>query len=320
MAASLINTECKRYGCIKNLLACYANCRYSGRCDDLKTEILDKTDQAAKDISTYLVERGRKPITIQILKRGVKFTDIANVKNVIPAKRERPATSERPKSEIMVARIKSVSPKPIIGPRAKIEAQKEPARRNDPVRLKRKKSRKRVSPKSSISFKAVESNIVNLRKARTTSYLEKSQALPKQKLKPEQRQKSVRKRKQNTKSRKKITAHNSSELNKRESITMPKRALTKSIESPVVKEAVSNITSGDMALNANKKTKTSRAAKRKSSSKSRNGKVYIIVDGKTASIVDEQGLMQYLFTNPSTGARYFEASEVEARLQIALKK
>ncbi|MGA9772060.1 MAG: hypothetical protein WBV94_23715 [Blastocatellia bacterium] len=314
MAASLINTECKRYGCIKNLLACYANCRYSGRCDDLKTEILDKTDQAAKDISTYLVERGRKPITIQIMKRGVKFTDIANVKNVIPAKRERPAKNERAKSERRQTRINNVSTKPIIGARAKIEAQKAPARRIDSIRLKRKKSRKRASPKSSISFKDVESNIVNLRKARTTSYLEKSQALSKQKQKP------ARRRRQNTKSGKKITAHNSSEPNKRESITMPRRAITKSIESPVVKESVSNITSGESAMQANKKMKTPRAAKRKSSSKSKNNKVYIILDGKTASIVDEQGLMQHLFSSPSPGARYFEASEVEARLQIAPKK
>ena len=47
MATSLINTECKRYGCIKNLLACYANCRYSTRCDDLKNEVSysDATDR-----------------------------------------------------------------------------------------------------------------------------------------------------------------------------------------------------------------------------------------------------------------------------------
>src|ERR1044072_5487103 len=75
MTISLINTECKRYGCIKNLLACYANCRYSTRCDDLRNEILDKTELATSDINKYLIERGRTPITIQPMKRGLKFAD-----------------------------------------------------------------------------------------------------------------------------------------------------------------------------------------------------------------------------------------------------
>ncbi len=184
--ASLINTECKRYGCIKNLLACYANCRYSGRCDDLKNEILDKTDQAAKDISTYLGERGRKPITIQIMKRGVKFTDIANVKNVIPAKAER--REARIKSE-----IKPPSPRPVIGVSPKIEARMKPSR------LKRKKSRKRAKPKSASAFSAVESNVVNVRKARAASYLEKTQALSTKKT--ARKRKPSRKKKKSAKNR-----------------------------------------------------------------------------------------------------------------------
>ncbi|HST20476.1 MAG TPA: hypothetical protein VLR90_05135 [Blastocatellia bacterium] len=281
MAASLINTECKRYGCIKNLLACYANCRYSGRCDELKNEILDKTDQAAKDINSYLGERGRKPIMIQIMKRGVKFTDIANVKNVIPAKAER----------------------------------------KEPIRLKRKKSRNRAKPKSSPTFSAVESSVVNIRKTRAASYLEKTQALSTQKT--ARKRKPARKRKESAKPGNTITtkaARNSFKLNQRESITMPKRAINKSIESPVEKESVSNITSGDLSTSANSRTKTRRKSSSKSRSASRNGKVYIILEGKTANIVDEKGLMQHLFTNPSAGARYFEASEVEARINIVLKK
>lgn len=308
--ASLINIECKRYGCIKNLLACYANCRYSGRCDDLKNEILDKTDQAAKDINSYLSDRGRKPITIQIMKRGVRFTDTTNVKNVIPSK------VEHTKSAHIATRIKSEikpSPRPVIGASAKIEARKEP------IKLKRKKSRRRVKPKSFPSFSAAESNVVNIRKSRAASYLEKTQALPTRKRKP------ARKSKKSAKTKNKIiakAARNSFELNQRESITMPKRSITKSIESPV--EAVSNITSADRAASANGKAKMPRAARRKGSSKSRsasrNGKVYIILEGKTASIVDEQGLMQHLFASPSNGARYFEASEVEARVHIVIKK
>src|SRR5690348_1302776 len=73
MAASTINTECKRYGCMKNLLACYANCRYTGRCDELRNELADKAAAAESDINRYLSERGRNPILVQILKRGVKF-------------------------------------------------------------------------------------------------------------------------------------------------------------------------------------------------------------------------------------------------------
>src|ERR1051325_9097582 len=75
MAISLINTECKRYGCMKNLLACYANCRYSTKCEDLRNEVISKPEQASTDINKYLSERGRTPITIQLMKRGLKFSE-----------------------------------------------------------------------------------------------------------------------------------------------------------------------------------------------------------------------------------------------------
>lgn len=298
--ASLINIECKRYGCIKNLLACYANCRYSGRCDDLKNEILDKTDQAAKDISTYLSERGRKPVTIQIMKRGVRFTDITNVKNAIPAKVERAKPAPIPtriKSE-----IKPLPPRPVVSADSKSGARKEP------IRLKRKKSRKRVNQKSAPSFSAVASTVANVRKARAASYLEKAQSLSTQKIKH------TRKRKKSAKAKNKIIAkapRHSTEPNRRENTIMSK-------------ETGSNITSGEQSASANGRAKTPRASRRKGSSKSRsssrNGKIYIILEGKTASLVDEQGLMQHLFASPSNGARYFEASEVEARVHIVAKK
>jgi len=50
------------------------------------------------------------------------------------------------------------------------------------------------------------------------------------------------------------------------------------------------------------------------------GKVYIIIEGQTATVVNEQGLMAHLFSNRSKTTRYFEASEVEARVQIVLKR
>src|SRR5215213_8675438 len=75
MAISHITTECKRYGCMKNLLACYANCRFSTRCDELRNEIIEKPEQAAADINAYLGERGMRLIQIQFPKRGVKFAE-----------------------------------------------------------------------------------------------------------------------------------------------------------------------------------------------------------------------------------------------------
>src|SRR5262249_48328497 len=88
MAASTINTECKRYGCMKNLLACFANCRYTMRCDELRNELADKTAEAESDINRYLSERGRAPVVVQILKRGVKFDDKAG-------RRPRPAAAKK---------------------------------------------------------------------------------------------------------------------------------------------------------------------------------------------------------------------------------
>jgi hypothetical protein len=43
---------------MKNLLACYANCRFVTRCDELRNEIIEKPEQAATDINSYLGERG----------------------------------------------------------------------------------------------------------------------------------------------------------------------------------------------------------------------------------------------------------------------
>ena len=64
--------------------------------------------------------------------------------------------------------------------------------------------------------------------------------------------------------------------------------------------------------------------RRKTAAKSRTPaaqtKIYIIIEGQTASIVDEQGLMSHLFSNNSKNTRYFEASEVEARVQIVPKR
>ena len=247
MAISLINTECKRYGCIKNLLACYANCRYSTRCDDLRNEIIDKTELASSDINKYLVERGRTPITIQLMKRGLKFADAESL--AVKSSKPRGALFED-KPLALPRIIKSPKRRPhSIDARKRTSSNREPVKKLEPVLTKIRKSA--VMPRRPKK----ESNL---------NLAEKEQ-----------------------------------------------------ISNPPVQSPESS------AHNKPRMTKPARSKKRKSSSGSRsvdrNGKVYIILEGKSASVVDEHALMMHLFTNPSSGARYFEASEVEARVQITKK-
>jgi hypothetical protein len=51
-----------------------------------------------------------------------------------------------------------------------------------------------------------------------------------------------------------------------------------------------------------------------------NKQLFIVLKGNYASLVDEHGLMKHLFSNPSANARYFKATEIEAKLQIVEKK
>jgi hypothetical protein len=48
--------------------------------------------------------------------------------------------------------------------------------------------------------------------------------------------------------------------------------------------------------------------------------MFIILDGEKSALVDEKGLMAKLLAGVSPNARYFEATEIELRLQIAHKK
>jgi hypothetical protein len=198
MAISQIITECKRYGCMKNLLACYANCRYNTRCDDLKGELADKTEQAERDINEFLRERGQKPIQIKTLARGLRFI---------------PLSTEAKKSATSVKK----------DTRAALSVK----------RLKRKRKKKLMPAKS------------------------------------EPIQKSA----------------------------------------PVVSEKP-----------AVKKAKRKSSARKPASVKARDGKLYIILEGDTATVVDQHGLMQRMMTRSSSSARYFEAHEVEARIQIVPKR
>ncbi len=191
---------------MKNLLACYANCRYNTRCDDLKTELADKTEQAEKDINGFLRERGQKPIQIKTLTRGLRFVPLASgsvKKRVVSLKTEKPARITRP------------------------------------AKPRKRKGKKKLMPAKS------------------------EQSLPR-----------------------------------------PTSMIA--TEKPA----------------AAKKTKRTSARKSNAPSapKARDGKLYIIMEGDSATIVDQHGLMQRMMSKSSSSARYFEAHEVEARIQIVPKR
>lgn len=191
---------------MKNLLACYANCRYNTRCDDLKTELADKTDQAERDINQFLRERGQKPIQIKTLTRGLRFI--------------------------------SISPTDIKKSAASLKKEK-PARAARPAKRRKQKRKKRLMPVKSESSTRSTSGAVS--------------------------------------------------------------------EQP-------------SAAKKSKQKSRPRKSNAGSSVKGRDGKLYIILEGDSATIVDQHGLMQRMMSKTSSSARYFEAHEVEARIQIVPKK
>jgi hypothetical protein len=80
---------------------------------------------------------------------------------------------------------------------------------------------------------------------------------------------------------------------------------------------------GSGEIKMEKRAEKNRSKPRRRKAASHNGKAprksaktYIIVEGRSASIVDEQGLMQHILSRTSPDARYFEATEVVARVQI----
>ena len=310
MAASTINTECKRYGCMKNLLACFANCRYTMRCDELRGELTDKAAQAESDINHYLSERGRGPVLVQILKRGVKFDDQAGRSSRKPPAMAPPVAVEvkphlrlavnappppkrKPPRPVVVlsGRAENRSPRTVTAPRlspaAKVKsATKTRAVRRPAIRAKRQPDSRDV----------VAGTVLTGTKAPRAASLRLTVAAPRP---------SVRKR-----------------------TDMPRRA--KSTSKANVMDGDRAAQPPEMSVLAVKPDSAARpsseraAPRRKAAAKARKpaaqGKVYIIIEGQTASIVDEQGLMTHLFSNNSKNTRYFEASEVEARVQIVPKR
>jgi hypothetical protein len=323
MATSLINTECKRYGCMKNLLACYANCRYSTRCDDLRNEVINNTDQASSDINKYLSERGRSPVIIQLMKRGLKFSDA-------------PPPDARPGSDKQLpAAIKGSTTE---APRIKTKIIHRPAQAPAPVnnsanlstRGMTKNRKRRPKLRAALLGKSKESRVgvttVKLGKTQGASYLEKPPVVS--------RKKRGAKQKPQSRKTKKMFGREGGSAEKlapmtrnRKSDVMARRPKNEFSATATDKEQVLNQPAQNQDVSANSKpmmtrparSKKKRSAAARGNSAERNGKVYIILEGKSANVVDEQGLMMHLFTNPSSGARYFEASEVQARVQIIKK-
>lgn len=204
---------------MKNLLACFANCRYNTRCEDLRNEIADKTEQAATDINQYLAEKSTPLIRIQMLTRGLKFVPLTKLEKPKRERRAEPAIS----SESHAKQVQPVIKK-----------------RSRKISMPRKS--KRVQPTDTISNGA------------STQAEEAKESRPK--------------------------SNNS-----------PKR------------------TSQPRANSAGRSKKNTG-----------KGKLYIILENDAATVVDEQGMIRRMLAGPSTKARFFEAKEVEAQLQIVYKK
>ncbi len=92
---SPINIECQRYGCMKNLLACYANCRFNLRCDDLREVLVGQQEQAEQLLNDYRLTRDQPPVRIQFLARSLKF--VAQEKAPLRTRKPQPKKTKRAK-------------------------------------------------------------------------------------------------------------------------------------------------------------------------------------------------------------------------------
>lgn len=316
MAVSHINTECKRYGCIKNLLACYANCRYSARCDDLRKELEDKTEEAATDINAYLSQQNRPPITVQLQKRGVKFLPLTSVEIKPKSRKLRAGVSKtrslrsyavsnstdslvRPKkTSSAIERVSRVSSQPVSNGNSVIS---KAASKNKAVK-KRRKSIKRTAAGRASSKKASAASDRKPAGGKSSQTLNRKspgeiESFVQKPNKPVSRKSSVM--------RKKATR------SKKESDIEKERG---SNDAPIAKRATPQKTG------ATKSTRQRKSGAKTASSRARKDKVFIILEGDNASLVDERGLMEHLLSGSSSKARYFEATEVEAKVQIIPKK
>jgi hypothetical protein len=309
MATSLINTECKRYGCMKNLLACYANCKYNSRCEELRQEVLPVVTQAASDINSYRQERGLSAIEIQTTKRGLKFMDVLSLK----------MNSAQGKKRINgAARIIKAKPKRESNPdkeiRKTLTSVEKTARKLEPgtgvFRIEKSAPKAKAKKATTRVKKMSENKILPFTvapKAIGLKAIERLQEMPKAKGKKKRR---VVKRK--------------SKLRMETQAKMPRRAkAVESVNRNDSRETTSSAADTNQQGAGNAAEKSTSNARRRVSKQDlakKKKKMFIVLDGNNSALVDEKGLLAKVLAGVSPGARYFEATEIELRLQIAYKK
>jgi hypothetical protein len=304
MATSLINTECKRYGCMKNLLACYANCRYNSRCDDLRNEILPNLEQAASDINAYRRERELSAIEIQLMKRGLKFVDVAALqKNLAQGKKRSLKPPRKNKTK-----IKSAKPQPL-------SEMKEPQEATHKLRKPARTGKARILTVTRLEKTPVvaQKRSKPLRSKKTLAPVpEISEALSPKKPIHLQEKPRTRPKKRAQGRRKKIL------LNSETSLKMAKNI--KDSETKNANSATEGTQITGLGVNERAGTPRPRKSSAQDAGAKKKKRMFIILDGERSALVDERGLMAKLLAGVSPNARYFEATEIELRLQIAHKK
>jgi hypothetical protein len=326
MAISHITTECKRYGCMKNLLACYANCRFSTRCDELRNEIIEKPEQATTDINSYLGERGQRLIQIQFPKRGLKFiesgkqaSEARSAKSLLRI--DRKELSNMPPT-FTQARARAASPKgpgrvpllsPAFGgegrsprPKRRLKAGKKSAvARPEEPKAKIFKAEAQEPRKEPALKKRAPGEKPPRAGASATATVK---AAPGAGVKASGAKKPVGK-----KAKRRGGASVPNKLSKAAPVETRKAANQDT-------EMSEQLNDKEKSVKPKKSSSNKRGAAAASRSGRKQGKKFIILEGKSASLVDEHGLMLHIMSGPSSEARYFEVNEVEARVQIVTKK
>ena len=305
MAASHITIECKRYGCMKNLLACYANCRFSTRCDELRNEISDKPEQATSDINAYLGERGMRLIQIQFPKRGLKFVD--------PGKQASDTRSG--KSLLRVERKDAAG-----GPRAVAQPGKVTVKRSAAtVPLESFGSRPRPKRRLKPGLKAVKT----VAAIPATGALRTRAAEPRKESSPKKRPAGKRAARVKATVSKAARVRPSRDVKDLVKVVAKAPATAKAEPRKAMNQSTGmseQLTDKEKSAKPNKTSSNKRSASSGARPGRKQGKKFIILEGRTASLVDEKGLMMHIMSGSSTEARYFEVNEVEARVQIVTKK
>ena len=284
MATSLINTECKRYGCRKNLLACYANCRYNTRCDELRSEVETNFEQATTDINTWRKERGMSLIQLQMPKRGLKFVEAKPLPLTPPRKKTIPVKSLVAKPIVGLQRKSSP---PTVVEKMEVEPSKPPVKR----RAKKRRAKVRVTKPA----------------GKAAQKLIPFESIPEPQVKPLRVSKAPKRKKR------KSTTENRIRM-PRKSKEMAVEAATDNRERLLAPTSEAGSPSDGVKIaapQAKRSGKTSATKKPK--------KYYIVLEGERGTLVDESGLMKKLLAGVAPGARFFEASEMEVRLQLVKK-